>query len=257
MVLHNFMNRGLVQKGVLAVSLLTVVGITFAPPTHALLGVQVPLADTPATPLIQHVHPITSSLPVTLQNTPDTLGIDAPVIPVHVEATLPVSQVTRPVTNVLSPVTGSAVPPSKISSAPRGQSPSLVLASADMNVTLQTANSTKQPAKVTQQSAAKSPFAAIGGFLANFPSVLSSLASGLAGKHVGTPAIIISSLIFLLTILAISGIGYIASHGGVLAFAGYRFTILNEVSDRTQIASFAIVTLSLGVIASLLTLTTL
>jgi hypothetical protein len=250
MVLHNFMNRGLVQKGVLAVSLLTVVGITFAPPTHALLGVQVPLADTPATPLIQHVHPITSSLPVTLQNTPDTLGIDAPVIPVHVEATLPVSQVARP-------VAGSTVPPSKISSAPRGQSPSLVLASADMNVTLQTANSTKQPAKVTQQSAAKSPFAAIGGFLANFPSVLSSLASGLAGKHVGTPAIIISSLIFLLTILAISGIGYIANHGGVLAFAGYRFTILNEVSDRTQIASFAIVTLSLGVIASLLTLTTL
>lgn len=94
-------------------------------------------------------------------------------------------------------------------------------------------------------------------FTSTLPTTMQNIASNIAGKEVGMMSIVISILLFLMTLSAVGGIVHASNHGGALSMGRYRFALFANGKDRTEMATFIIVAICFGIVAIFLALTVL
>lgn len=281
------MHQELIKRsGIIATSFLiatlSMVIITSAN-ANALLKVELPLGDN-LSPITDRVNGLVNKslgLPITV-NVGTNLKVDTPVADVNVGipvvpavvdgVTKPLDGTVNGLSNVLEPVTDNTVPSVRSALSrtfngggggdtpnpqPPATSPNDISTDADLSVT---GASTTAIDTSTEEPVAQQPvfFGGVASFFAStLPSTLQDIARSIAGKDVGIGPIIISIILFIVTLGAVGSIVYASNHGGVLSLGRYRWTLFGNGRDQTEMATFIVVAISFGVVAIFLALTTL
>jgi hypothetical protein len=289
MVRTHVMHQELIKRsGIIAASfLITTLSLVIITPANAnaLLKVELPLGDN-LSPITDRVNGLVNKslgLPITV-NVGTNLKVDTPVADVNVGipvvpavvdgVTKPLDGTVNGLSNVLEPVTDNTVPAVRSALSrtlgggggggtpnpqpqPPVSSPDDISPSEDLSVAGASATTIDTS---TEEPVAQQPvfFGGVASFFAStLPSTLQDIARSIAGKDVGIGPIIISIILFIVTLGAVGSIVYASNHGGVLSLGRYRWTLFGNGRDQTEMATFIVVAISFGVVAIFLALTTL
>lgn len=290
MVRTHVMHQGFIKRsGVTAASFLIAtlaLVIVNASNASALLGVELPLGKNLA-PVTDRVNGLVNKglgLPVTIDSTDklkvsllDVADVEAniPVVPAVVDGvTQPLNGTVKGLSDTLRPVTDNTIPavrgalsrslnrdgssPQPPTTAPPTDGTSAPNGSDVAGVSDTAPVATGSESDIEQVPQQTTFFGGVASFFAStMPAALQDIARNIAGKEVGFGPIIISMLLFLMTLGAIGGIVFASNHGGVVALGRYKFALLANGNDRTEMATFIVVAISFGIVAIFLALTNL
>lgn len=291
MVREHVMQQGIIKRsGIIAASFLIATLATVianGPTAHALLDIELPLGKN-LSPITNRVNGLVNKslgLPVTVKSTDkvkvnllDTAKVEikAPVVSGLVDTVdQPLGGVVNGLSDTLEPVTDRTIPAVRgalsrtlggnSTTTPANEQPEPVpapdIVDSDTEPAIAGVSTTApSPTSDDDPSPTASPTFLEGVtsfFASSLPTALKDIARGVAGKEVGILPIIISVLLFLLTLGAVGGIVHASNHGGAISIGRYKYTLLTKEKDLTETATFIVVAVGFGVVAILLALTIL